>query len=161
MLRSEGDNLAEKCKCTSDLIALLSEGRVDVREEAFWIPLRTTVNLILRQPKIDYELTAGLLEAIAQAKSTEESLSDLETTIFMNCLEEIPTKKRTEIFDQHRKLFSFIIKLLLQQERPCIANRFILYVDTVFSGCDEDCRDLLLQNINLIKTIVFGLKISP
>lgn len=42
-------------------------------------------------------------------------MSDLETTIFMNCLEEIPVKKRTEIFDQHRKLFNFIVKLLLQQ----------------------------------------------
>lgn len=47
------------------------------------------------------------------------------------------------------------------QNNPAFANRFVAYVDTVFSGCDEDSRDILLQNLNLIKVLCQSLGSSP
>jgi hypothetical protein len=41
-----------------------------------------------------------------------------------------------------------------------LINRYIFYVDTIFSGCDEDTRDLLLQNIPLIKAFVKSLSFN-
>lgn len=38
-----------------------------------------------------------------------------------------------------------------------VTNRYIIYLDTIFSGCDEDTRDILLQNLELIKIFVKSL----
>ena len=61
MMRSETSVLGEKCKCTSDIIGLLRTQAYQLNECSVWIVLRTAVNLVLRTPKIDYELCAGLL----------------------------------------------------------------------------------------------------
>lgn len=61
MVQSESAVLGEKCKCTSDLIALFKQEGFEVSNCSVWLVLRTLVNLVLRAPKIDYELCAALL----------------------------------------------------------------------------------------------------
>lgn len=85
----------------------------------------------------------------------------MECVAILKCLEEIPAIKRTEIFNQHKRLLQFIVALLLRQTNAVVANRFVLYTDTIFSGCDEESRDLLLQNLNLIKVFCESLISSP
>jgi hypothetical protein len=65
------------------------------------------------------------------------------------------------MFSKHRKLFGFILEILLRQVNPQISNRFVRYTDSIFSGCNEDSRDILLQNLNLIKVFVENLISSP
>jgi hypothetical protein len=63
----------------------------------------------------------------------------------------------TEMFIQHRILLKFIVEILLKQTNAQILNRFVRYTDSIFSGCDEDSRDILLQDMNLIKMFVKSL----